>query len=135
YFAYSVMPLAIARFARDFPNVRISLEVRSRVDVGLWMSGQKFDLGLAALPLDFPGIRTQSFANVRLVMVLPANHPLAAKDVLTAADIVDQPFIALRPFTLLRRHMDNLIEKKRLTLRIVAETSSGQSACQLAALG
>lgn len=135
YFAYSVMPLAIARFSRDFPNARVSLEVRSRVDVGLWMSGKKFDFGLAALPLEFPGTRTQSFANVRLVIVMPRHHPLTKKKVLTPADITDQPFIALRPFTFLRRHMDELIEKKQLSLRIVAETSSGQSACQLAALG
>lgn len=61
--------------------------------------------------------------------------PLAEKKVLTPADISGQPFIALRPSTFLRQHMDELIEKKRLSLRIVAETSSGQSACQLAALG
>ncbi len=135
YFAYSVMPLAIARFSREFPNARVSLEVRSRVDVGLWMSGRKFDLGLAALPLEFPGMRTQSFANVRLVIVMPRHHPLTKKKVLTPADISGQPFIALRPFTFLRRHMDELIDKKQLSVRIVAETSSGQSACQLAALG
>lgn len=135
YFAYSVTPGAIAEFSRRHPRVRVSLEVRSRVDVGLWMSGQQFDLGLAALPIDFPGIRSHPFADVRLVIAMQAGHRLAAKTVLTPDDIKDEPFIALRPFTLLRQRIDDLMEKQRLPLRLVMETSSGQSACQLAALG
>jgi len=135
YFAYSVTPGAIAEFSRNHPNIRVSLEVRSRVDVGLWMSGQQFDLGLAALPIDFPGIRSRTFANVRLVIAMPEGHRLAAKPVLTPDDIKDEPFIALRPFTLLRQRIDDLMEKQRLPLRMIMETSSGQSACQLAALG
>lgn len=135
YFAYSVTPTAIAEFALSHPQVRVSLEVRSRVDVGLWMSGQQFDLGLAALPIDFPGIRSRTFADVRLVIAMPQGHRLAAKDVVTADDIKDEPFIALRPFTLLRQRIDDLMAKQRLPLRLVMETSSGQSACQLAALG
>ncbi|RBL80100.1 LysR family transcriptional regulator [Streptomyces cavourensis] len=135
YFAYSAMPGAIAEFGRSHPQVRMSLEVRSRVDVGLWMSGQQFDLGVAALPIDFPGITSRTFAQVRLVIAMPEGHRLAAKRVVTATDIQDEPFIALRPYTLLRQHIDDLMEKRRLPLRLVMETSSGQSACQLAALG
>ena len=135
YFAYSVTPRAIAEFARSHPHTRVSLEVRSRVDVGLWMSGQQFDLGVAALPIDFPGIISRTFARVRLVIAMPEGHRLAAKAVVSADDIQDEPFIALRPFTLLRQHIDDLMAKRRLPLRLVMETSSGQSACQLAALG
>ena len=135
YFAYSVTPRAIAEFARSHPHTRVSLEVRSRVDVGLWMSGQQFDLGVAALPIDFPGIISRTFALVRLVIAMPEGHRLAAKAVVTADDIQDEPFIALRPFTLLRQHIDDLMARRRLPLRLVMETSSGQSACQLAALG
>ena len=97
YLAYSVTPAAIAEFSRLHPRVKVSLEVRSRVEVGLWMSGQQFDLGLAALPIDFPGIRSRSFADVRLVIAMPERHRLAAKSVVTVDDIKDEPFIALRP--------------------------------------
>ena len=134
YLAYSVTPAAIAEFSRLHPRVKVSLEVRSRVEVGLWMSGQQFDLGLAALPIDFPGIRSRSFADVRLVIAMPERHRLAAKSVVTVDDIKDEPFIALRPYAL-RKHIDDLMEQRRLPLHMVMETSSGQSACQLAALG
>lgn len=135
YFAYSVMPLAIAEFSSAHPNVYVSLEVRSRVDVGLWMTGQQFDLGVAALPIDFPGIHSQPFANVRLVVAMPKWHRFTHKDKLTAQDLLGEPFIALRPFTLLRKRIDDLAQETGMTLRIAVETSSGQSACQLASLG
>ena len=81
------------------------------------------------------GIISRTFARVRLVIAMPEGHRLAAKAVVSADDIQDEPFIALRPFTLLRQHIDDLMAKRRLPLRLVMETSSGQSACQLAALG
>ena len=104
YLAYSVTPAAIAEFSRLHPRVKVSLEVRSRVEVGLWMSGQQFDLGLAALPIDFPGIRSRSFADVRLVIAMPERHRLAAKSVVTVDDIKDEPFIALRPYAAAQAH-------------------------------
>ena len=118
YLAYSVTPAAIAEFSRLHPRVKVSLEVRSRVEVGLWMSGQQFDLGLAALPIDFPGIRSRSFADVRLVIAMPERHRLAAKSVVTVDDIKDEPFIALRPY-MPRKHIDDLMEQRRLPLHMV----------------
>lgn len=135
YIAHSVISSAIAQFSRLYPDVRVSLEVRSRVDVGSWVSGQRFDLGLAALPIEFPGIRSKTFAKVRLVVVLPVGHPLSSKRTLAAEDISGQPFIALRPLTLLRKYIDDLVTQKKVDIEFCAETSSGLSACQLAREG
>ncbi|KAJ8135943.1 hypothetical protein OY671_010844, partial [Metschnikowia pulcherrima] len=135
YFAYSVTPRAIAEFARSHPHTRVSSEVRSRVDVGLWSSGQHSDSGVAASPIDFPGIISRTFARVRSVIAMPEGHRSAAKAVVSADDIQDEPFIASRPFTLLRQHIDDSMAKRRSPSRSVMETSSGQSACQLAASG
>ena len=132
--AYSVTPAAIAEFSRLHPRVKVSLEVRSRVEVGLWMSGQQFDLGLAALPIDFPGIRSRSFADVRLVIAMPERHRLAAKSVVTVDDIRTNPSSRCA-LTRCCASIDDLMEQRRLPLHMVMETSSGQSACQLAALG
>ena len=134
YLAYSVTPAAIAEFSRLHPRVKVSLEVRSRVEVGLWMSGQQFDLGLAALPIDFPGIRSRSFADVRLVIAMPERHRLAAKSVVTVDDIRTNPSSRCA-LTRCCASIDDLMEQRRLPLHMVMETSSGQSACQLAALG
>lgn len=135
YLGHALVPDAIAEFARRYPQVRYSLEVRSRNDVAQWIAGQQFDLGLAALPIEAPAVRSQPFASVPVVALLPKGHPLARKKELSAADIAAEPFVALRPLTLLRHHIDSLFGELGLSLEIRAEASSGLAACQLVAHG
>jgi len=135
YLGLAVLPDAIATFSQSRPNLRVSVEIRSRGDVASWVAGHQFDLGIVALPIDVPGVRSEPFAEVRVVVALPRRHSLAKKKRLTAFDLVDQPFIALRPYTLLRQAVDRLFGDLGLSLTIRAETSFGLSACQMVATG
>jgi DNA-binding transcriptional LysR family regulator len=135
YLAHAVLPDALAAFARSHPNLRYSLEIRSRGDVASWVAGHQFDLGIVALPIDVPGVSSQPFAAVQVLVALPAGHPLARKKRLKAEDITGQPFIALRPYALLRHLIDECFARLDLPLTIRAETSFGLAACQMVARG
>jgi DNA-binding transcriptional LysR family regulator len=135
YLAHAIVPQAMAEFAARYPLVRYSLEIRSRRDVGQWIAGQQFDLGIAALPIDAPAVTSQPFASVAVAAILPRGHRLAEKSRLDARDLVGEPFIALNPLALLRHRIDSLFADLGLPLSVRAETSSGLSACQLAAKG
>ncbi len=135
YVAHALVPDAFVDFRARYPQVRCSLEIRSRGDVAPWIAGQQFDIGIAALPIDAPAVRSEPFASVAVAAILPKGHPLASKPELDAADIAGAPFIALRPFTLLRIAIDSLFASLDLSLAIQFETSSGLSACQLVAKG
>jgi DNA-binding transcriptional LysR family regulator len=103
--------------------------------VGSWIAGHQFDLGVVALPIDVPGVKSQPFASVPVLAGLPVAHPLARKRRLKAEDFVGQPFIALRPYTLLRQLVYEVFSELNPPLAIRAETSSGLSACQMVAKG
>lgn len=135
FLAQAVLPHAFAAFAEAHPGLRYSLEIRSRGDVGSWIAGHQFDLGVVALPIDVPGVRSRPFASVPVLAGLPPAHALTRKKRLKAEDFVGQPFIALRPYTLLRHLVDELFSELNLPLTIRAETSSGLSACQMVAQG
>lgn len=135
YLGLAVLPEAIATFSQSHPNLRVSMEIRSRGDVASWVAGHQFDLGIVALPIDVPGVRSEPFAEVRVAVALPQSHPLTKKRRLTASDLVGRPFIALRPYTLLRQAVDRLFGDLGLSLTIRAETSFGLSACQMVATG
>ena len=47
YLAYALLPESFAAFEKIYPALRFSLEIRSRGDVGPWIAGQQFDLGIA----------------------------------------------------------------------------------------
>ena len=135
YLAYALMPESFAAFAERYPKTRFSLEIRSRGDVGPWMAGQQFDIGLAALPIDFPAARAIQFASVTMVVALPKGHHLTRKEFLDAEEIAAEPFITLKPFTLLRRLTDNIFHGAGLSLSVRAESSSGLSVCQMVSKG
>lgn len=133
YLGHSLLPRAIADFGKQYPNVRVTMEIRSRADVGHWVAGQQFDLGVVALPLEVPAIRSEEFAKVRLALAVHEGHRLAKRGVVRPSDIVNESFVALRPYTLLRHYIDEQFGRLGVTPQIRAETSSGLSACQLVA--
>ena len=61
--------------------------------------------------------------------------PPRPKEVLDARDLANEPFIALRPYTLLRKEIDRLFSELGLHLNIRCEASSGEAVCQLVAQG
>ena len=136
FLVQTLVPAALTAFVRREPRLRYTLDVGSRADVQRWFDGQHVDMGLAALPVGHElAIRSQPFATARVVAVLPAGHRLARKEVLDARDLANEPFIALRPYTLLRKEIDRLFSELGLHLNIRCEASSGEAVCQLVAQG
>jgi DNA-binding transcriptional LysR family regulator len=136
FLATTLMPPALATFLRDEPKLRYVLDVGSRADIESWFAGQSIDLGVAALPVGHERlVRSQPFAAATAVVVLPRGHRLARKPVLDAHDIADEPFVALKPYTLLRKEVDRLFAELGLHLNIRGEASSGVVACELVAQG
>ena len=90
------MPKLIADFVRDRPDVRVSLQTRSSVQVREWLSAQLFDIGFAELPADDPAIDIDPLS-FDCVCALPADHRLAAKSHITPRDLEGEPLIVLNP--------------------------------------
>ena len=130
FLAHTVLPRALATFVLDEPKLRYTLDIGSRADIERWYTGQSFDLGLAALPIGYERlVRSQAFASGTVVAVLPRGHRLAKKSVLDARDIADEPFVGLKPYTLLRKEIDRLFSELGFHLNIRGETSTGVMAC------
>lgn len=136
FLAQSILPDALAAFTRREPALRYTIDIVSRAEIDRAFRGQAVDLGLAALPVGHEQLlRTQPFATARVVAVLPRGHRLARKSVLDARDLAQEPFIALKPYTLLRKEIDRLFTELGLHLNIRGEVSSGAATCRLVAEG
>lgn len=136
FLVQSLVPAALTTFVQREPRLRYSLDVGSRADVHRWFEGQTIDMGIAALPVGHElVIRSQPFATAGVVAILPRGHRLAKKQVLDARDLANEPFIGLKPYTLLRKEIDRLYSALGLHLNIRCEASSGGSVCQLVAQG
>ena len=126
---------ALCRFAEAYPRVHHTVEVQSRVDIERWVSRQQFDIGVGALPAVHEAIRTEELCRVPAMAVMASNHRLAARPVIPVEELVDEPMVASKPGTMLRRSMDEIMERAGAAPLIRTECGNGVVACQLAGAG
>ncbi|WP_262231096.1 LysR substrate-binding domain-containing protein, partial [Escherichia coli] len=69
------------------------------------------------------------------VCVLPCDHPLAAKTVLTPDDFQGENFISLSRLDSYRQLLDTLFAEHQVKRRMVVETHSAASVCAMVRAG
>lgn len=130
---HALVPAAIEQIAGD-ANFDCAVDICIRA-VGLWIARDNVDLAVVALPFTQTDLRQIVFAEADLVAVLPRDHPLAARRTIRMQDLAAERFIALRPTTLLRAQIDMAAARAGRPLNPLIETTSGATACELAARG
>ena len=126
---------AIAVMTQEDPGFTASIDSRSRLDIEIWLGREQFDLGITVLPLDSDVIDVEPMVAVRTVAVMRHDHPLAEKDCVHVADLVDIPLVANAPRTVVRQNIDAAFRKIGRQPKIRLETPNGQVACELAGRG
>ncbi|TKB29922.1 MAG: LysR family transcriptional regulator, partial [Mesorhizobium sp.] len=107
------------------PQVRISYQVRTSNVVRDLVASGSFDIGLAADEVDTSGVLHSVFNTPRAVCVMPKNHRLAGKAVITPTDLADEAFLALSPEDTVRVAMDRVFTAHGVRPRILIETPYG----------
>ncbi len=126
---------AVAQFVIENPKVNVSLDVRARREAGKWLAGREYDIGIGALPVRHPDIRTEPLVRVRALAILPKKHPLANKSEVTADQLVNDTVFRLMHGLLLRDQLDDTFNSAGVTPLQTHEVSSSQLACALVAEG
>ncbi|TIL34152.1 LysR substrate-binding domain-containing protein [Mesorhizobium sp.] len=132
---HGLVPRAIVAFSRKHPQVRISYRVRTSNVVRDLVASGSFDIGLAADEVDTSGVLHSVFNTPRAVCVMPKNHRLAERAVITPTDLADEAFLALSPEDTVRVAMDKVFAAHGVRPRILIETPYGLTIAILAAKG
>ncbi|RWP64201.1 LysR family transcriptional regulator [Mesorhizobium sp.] len=132
---HGLVPRAIVAFSRKHPQVRISYQVRTSNVVRDLVASGSFDIGLAADEVDTSGVLHSVFNTPRAVCVMPKNHRLAEKAVITPTDLANEAFLALSPEDTVRVAMDKVFAAHGVRPRILIETPYGLTIAILAAKG
>ncbi|MEP2027591.1 MAG: LysR family transcriptional regulator [Paracoccaceae bacterium] len=126
---------AVGKFVRRNPDTSISLDVRARREAGKWLAGREYDIGIGALPVDHPDIRTELLLRVKAQAIVPADHALANAKDLSVDELVDVPIIRLMHGLLLRDQLDDMFRSAGVVPRQQCEVASSSLACALVADG
>ncbi|SMF59276.1 DNA-binding transcriptional regulator, LysR family [Xaviernesmea oryzae] len=132
---FGFLPRVISRFSKQYPNVNVSLQVRSAGSVRGVTATQEFDLGFLPGPPNDCDERSKHFASVDGVCILPSGHPLSAKLEITPMDIAGLPFIALVKDDVTRRQVEQIFEDVGLEMRPHIETQFAATVCNFVVNG
>lgn len=129
------MPRAIRAFDLPARRIQMSFQIMSSREVYQQVSSGQVDFGLMADELPVAGLEHSVFLEIAGVVVMNAQHPLAQRQVVTAADMAAHPFIALNPEDSGQRRLEQAMAAEGHELNLVVETPYSHSVCEFALLG
>jgi DNA-binding transcriptional LysR family regulator len=115
------LPPALATFLAAHPNIDVDLEQRHSNEVIRAISEGVADIGIIAEAVDpAEQLETYPFAEDRLVLITPSQHPLGGRRDIGFGETLEHDFIGFTPGTALQETLDHhaLRAGYRLKLRV-----------------
>jgi DNA-binding transcriptional LysR family regulator len=130
----ALLPRLVSLFIESRPEVTVKIISRDSRTVRELVLTQQFDLAICELPLDYPAASMDVFSYACECM-LPADHALVSRAVITPADLDDVPFVTLFRGDPLYQQMQAAFSRAGARWRVVAETEYFSTACELVSAG
>lgn len=96
---HTFLPMDLAGFLRDHPQVSVTLEEHTSPHIALAVAGGEVEVGVVAGDVESSGVELLPYRQDRLVLVVPAGHPLEARRDEPAGlgfgAVLDYPFVML----------------------------------------
>lgn len=99
------LPETLGTFLAAHPHVDVELEEHPSVEIVRAVARGHADVGLIADSADPGALETFPFQADRLVLVAPREHPLATRQELSFAEVLDLPLVGLAEGSALQTHL------------------------------
>ncbi len=129
------LPTVLSRFRRDWPGVRLSLKTCSSPEVLDAVSMRQFDIGVAVVPAEAPGVEIEAVPAPNAVCVLPAGHSLGARRVIRPRHLVGVPLLMISDYSLFQQRIRQRLLDANVKADIIFESSFSAPICALVAKG
>ncbi|MEH6445261.1 MAG: LysR substrate-binding domain-containing protein [Oceanospirillaceae bacterium] len=93
--AFSTIPVVLSNFLKVREEVSAIFSPHLSVELVNRVGAQQFDLGITMLPIESKEIMYGPCYKVDCRCIAPADHPFKDYDVVTAADLHQQPYISI----------------------------------------
>ncbi|POT56542.1 LysR family transcriptional regulator [Citrobacter amalonaticus] len=134
-FSQSFLPPLIQPFLARYPDVSLTIVPQESPLLEEWLTAQRHDLGLTETLHAPAGTERMELLSLDEVCVLPQDHPLVEKTVLTPQDFQGQNYISLSRTDSYRQLLDALFSEHNVKRRMVVETHSAASVCAMVRAG
>lgn len=131
----SILPRILIEFLHNHDRVQVEVHSGPYDTIERMLLDERAEVGFLRIPINRPGLVTTPVIEAPTVCVMPSDHPLAEKSVVSVRDLVGVPLILLGRMRQPRREIDELFFKAGLRPKIRLEVHSVMTACALAAHG
>lgn len=116
----------LARMRAEGLDFECTVNVATRFDIESKVAARGFTMGLISLPMENAIIELGivPFLEARLGVLMPEDHPLAARAVIEPADLTDATFVSLAPGQRWRDRLDLLMQGVGQPVTTAIETGS-----------
>jgi DNA-binding transcriptional LysR family regulator len=130
------LPEKLKLFQAQYPQVQIALTERISDEVLRACLEDRADVGVcAALRDKSAGVESWHFADDPLMVVLPPEHELSAKDTLTFADVIQYPLVALQAGGALDQTLREHAAASHVSIQVSVTVNSFDAQCRMVAVG
>lgn len=126
---------ATAGFLKRHQNVFCSIESRSSQWLSERLVTRKLDVALVSSRVENPYVISESLLRHPLMCILPPNHRLAARSVIGAADLNDEPFVSFDPESFTGQRVGAMFASCGVRSKTVLVVTIAPTLCEFVASG
>lgn len=120
-FAASLLPVALAKFRRNFPNLTITVnDIVAEAVVDAVRSGHA-EVGIAFRPERAPDLEFQPLFIDRFMAALPSDHPLVSETSIHWATLARQPLLLLQHPSSIRQLIEDALKNEAIEFVVDGE--------------
>ncbi len=130
-----VLPPYLARFHAAHPLVQLRVASANTRDIARRLLERRLDIALVEGPVDDPRLEVRAWRDDELVVIGPADHPLASRRRVPLDEIAAEPFIVRERGSGTRRVAEQVLAARGVTLRAALQLESTEAIKQAVAAG
>ncbi|NJD26251.1 MAG: LysR family transcriptional regulator [Betaproteobacteria bacterium] len=129
------LPGDLGDFLREHPRVRVALEEQPSPTIVQAVAARQVEIGVIAAEGSASDLETHPYRSDRLVLVVPASHPLAMRTQAGFAEVLGEPFVCLHAGSAIHTFMMNHALRLGARLDVRIQVRSFNAVCRMVAAG
>ncbi|MDA7087125.1 LysR family transcriptional regulator [Pseudomonas sp. SA3-5] len=132
---HAFLPDSLATFLQRHPQVSISLEEHTSPEVVMAVARGEVEVGVVADMVDGAEVELIPYRADRLVLIAPADHPLARQPSTAFAAVLDYPFVMLHSGSAIHTFTMNAAAALGRHLEVRIQVRSFEAVCRMVSAG
>lgn len=133
--AANALPEALQMFNERFPGLALAVRTRTTVEISELIANERADIGVIYEAASDPRLAVETLKEIEIGCLMRPDHPLAALEGVTIADLADHTLIALGKTQPVGVALRRAMQEAGKDIPVAVEVSQSNTACSFVQAG